>query len=314
MLLPILLRSFIQPGWMRANLHLTKLIESCKNIENNMKFKLLLFTLIIFTVQLFPQIVVTVPAEPTENDSITVYFDATQPGAEELRNYTGTVYAHTGVNTNLGDWQHVIGNWGVNSTQPALTRDSANHYHLTIGYPRTFYSISDPSEHITALCFVFRSSDANLQTDPDIFIDVYEPGLNLVVNYPDVDLRFGDPMRSPVFSGPTDTTNISISCIEIGTVTSSITLYFDGIFAAQSSTNDIFSQFFASQYSAGAHTVTAVAADTSGLSDTLSFFIMINPVVQNLPCTGRQCTLESIIPAVQALHLRSMHLIRILFM
>ena len=248
-----------------------------------MKFKFLLFTLIIFTSQLFPQIVITVPAEPTETDSITVYFDATQPGAEELLNYSGTLYTHTGVNTNLGSWQHVIGDWGNNTNQPALTRDSTNHYHLTIGYPRTFYSVTDPDEHITALCFVFRSSDANLQTDPDIFIDVYEPGLNLVVNSPEVDLRFGDPLRSPVFSCQTDTTNISISCIEIGTVTSSITLFFDGIFAAQSNTNEIFSQFFASQYSAGVHTITAVAADTSDLTDTLSFVIMINPVVQNMP-------------------------------
>ena len=66
------------------------------------------------------QIVVTIPEYPTQSDSIVVLFDATQPGAEELLNYTGTVYAHTGVNTNLGDWQHVIGSWGNNQNQPAL--------------------------------------------------------------------------------------------------------------------------------------------------------------------------------------------------
>ncbi len=248
-----------------------------------MRTKFLLLTLVFFSVQLFPQIVITVPPEPTENDSITIYFDATQPGAEELLNYTGTVYTHTGVNTNLGNWQHVIGDWGNNSNQPALVRDSENHYHLTIGFPRDYYNITAPSEHITALAFVFRSSDFNLQTNPDIFINVYDPGLNLVVNSPEVDLRFGDPLRSPVFSGQNDTTNISISCVEIGTVTSSITLFFDGIFAAQSNTNEIFSQFFASEYSSGIHTITAVAEDTSNLTDTLSFVIMINSIVQNLP-------------------------------
>ena len=248
-----------------------------------MRFKLLLLLPAFFSIQLFPQIVITTPPEPTETDSITIYFDATQPGAEALLNYTGTVYTHTGVNTNLGNWQHVIGDWGNNSNQPALIRDDANLYHLTIGFPRTFYSITDPSEHIIALAFVFRSADANLQTDPDIFISVYEPGLNLQVNSPVVDLSFGDPLRSPVFSGQNDTTNIDISCVEIGTVTSSITLFFDGNFAAQSSTNEIFSQFLASQYSAGVHTITAVAEDTSNITDTLSFIIMINPVAQNLP-------------------------------
>src|SRR5574338_979991 len=137
-----------------------------------MKFGILLFVLLIVPARILPQIVITVPATPTENDSITIYFDATQPGAEQLLNYTGTLYTHTGVNTNLGDWQHVIGNWGNNSNQPALTRDSANHYHLTIGLPRQFYGVTDPAEHIQALAFVFRSADATKQTVPDIFVNL----------------------------------------------------------------------------------------------------------------------------------------------
>ena len=121
-----------------------------------MKLKILLLTLTLFTIEIFSQIVTTVPEYPTQNDSITIYFDATQPGAEELLNYTGTVYAHTGVNTNLGDWQHVIGDWGNNTNQPALTRDDANHYHLTIGYPRQFYSVSNPSEEILSFKFCIQ--------------------------------------------------------------------------------------------------------------------------------------------------------------
>src|SRR5690606_3220296 len=94
---------------------------------------------------LHAQVVTTEPEFPTENDSIVVYFDATQPGAEELLNYSGTVYTHTGVNTNFGDWQHVIGSWGNNSTQPALTKLGSNLYKLTIGFPRQFYSVTNPS-------------------------------------------------------------------------------------------------------------------------------------------------------------------------
>ncbi len=248
-----------------------------------MKIKYLLFALILTVAKIFPQIVVTVPETPTENDSITIYFDATQPGAEQLLNYTGTLYTHTGVNTNLGNWQHVIGDWGNNTNQPALTRDSANHYHLNIGLPRQFYNITDPSEHIQALAFVFRSADATKQTNPDIFVNLYDPGLNLIINSPEVNFDFGDPLRSPVFSGENDTVNISISCVAIGTVVSSITLYFDGIFAAQTTTNELSSQFMASEYSPGAHTITAVAVDTSDLTDTLSFVVMINPPVTNLP-------------------------------
>ena len=67
-----------------------------------MKSKLFFLFFIAAISNTFSQIVVTVPQYPTENDSIIVYFDATQPGASELLNYTGTVYAHTGVTINNG--------------------------------------------------------------------------------------------------------------------------------------------------------------------------------------------------------------------
>ncbi len=247
-----------------------------------MKFKFLLFVLFICA-EIFPQIVVTVPEIATENDSITIYFDATQPGAEQLLGYNGTVYAHTGVTTPLGNWQHVIGDWGNNTNQPELIRDNPNHYHLTIGYPRQFYNITDPAEHIQALDFVLRSSDATKQTSPDIFINIYQAGLNLVINTPEVNLNYGDPLRSPVFCNQNDTVNISLNCIEIGTITSSITLYINGVLTAQSPSNNLFYQFLASNYETGAKIVTAIAIDTSDITDTVSFAIMINPPVTDLP-------------------------------
>jgi len=253
------------------------------SIVTNMRYKYFLSVSLLICPEIFSQIVVTIPEFPTQTDSITIYFDATQPGAEELLNYTGTVYAHTGVNTNYGNWQHVIGNWGNNNNQPALTRDNSNHYHLTIGYPRTFYSVSNPSEQITALDFVFRNSDATRQTRPDIFVDLYEPGLNLVINSPDVNLSFGNPLRSPVFCSEDDTVNISISSVAIGTLTSSLSLYINGTLIAQSDSSEIVYRFLASDYSVGAQLVTAIGIDTSNLADTISFAIMINPPVTNLP-------------------------------
>ncbi len=248
-----------------------------------MKLKILLLALTFFTIEIFSQVVTTVPEYPTQNDSITIYFDATQPGAEELLNYAGTVYAHTGLNTNLGDWQHVIGDWGNNTNQPALTRDDANHYHLTIGYPRQFYSVSNPSEQILSLNFVFRSADATRQTRPDIFIDLYTPGINLVINSPVVENSYNDPLRSPVFAGENDTVNISVSAVELGTLVSNMNLYVDGSLEAQSSSNVINYQFLAANYSTGARIVTTIATDTSGDVDTISFAIMINPPVTSLP-------------------------------
>ena len=74
-----------------------------------------LFAITVYSVS-FAQPVTVDPATPTQYDSIVVFLDATLPGATELLNYTGTVYAHTGVTTNLGLWQHVIGSWGTNKS------------------------------------------------------------------------------------------------------------------------------------------------------------------------------------------------------
>ena len=59
---------------------------------------LVLIFCFITSIPAYSQVVTTEPEYPTETDSIVIFFDATQPGAEELLNYTGTVYAHTGVN------------------------------------------------------------------------------------------------------------------------------------------------------------------------------------------------------------------------
>jgi len=138
------------------------------------------------------QLVVTIPQYATENDSIVVQFDATQIGASELLNYAGLVYAHTGVTTNKGAWRYIKGTWGDNQSQPSLTRLGANLFQLTIGRPRQFYVLTDPSEHIHALDFVFRSSDATRQTRPDIFVPLFSSGLSVVVDSP--------PASAPIFS------------------------------------------------------------------------------------------------------------------
>jgi glycosidase len=232
---------------------------------------------------LFGQVVTTLPQFPTQNDSIIVYLDATQPGAEELLNYTGTVYAHTGVNTNFGDWQHVIGDWGNNSTQPALTTLGTNSYQLTIGYPRQFYSVTNPSEQIEALAIVFRSADGSQQTRPDIFVDLFEAGVTVVINNPVITLEFGDPLRSPAFASQDDTIDVDITAVEVGTNVVDFTLQVNGVQVAQTSSNQINYEFIAAVHLDGANEFLAVAEDMSGEKDSTEFIIFVNPPVDDEP-------------------------------
>ncbi len=247
-----------------------------------MKFILVCAFLLVSSGFAFSQIITTVPQFPTENDSIVVYLDATQPGAEEILNYTGTLYTHTGVNTNLGLWQHVIGSWGNNATQPSLTRESPNHYKLVIGYPRKFYSVGT-DEHITALDFVFRTSNGDKQTRPDIFVPLYNAGLNIVLNSPVLPQQFSNPLNAPVFAGQTDTVNLSFSMVQVNTKLSSFELFDNGNQILQSAQDSIVYPFIASGHKSGANIITAIATDTAGIKDTLSFAVMINPQIAQEP-------------------------------
>jgi glycosidase len=146
-----------------------------------MKTKLLAL-LIIITQTIYSQ-VTTNPAVPAINKEFTITFDAT---STPLENYTGKVYAHTGVTVDSKKWQNVIGDWGVNTAQPELTRDSnnSNLYSLQITPNiHSFFGV-ETSKQITELSLVIRSSDGSLKNGPDIFIPIFSDGLNVAFTSP----------------------------------------------------------------------------------------------------------------------------------
>ena len=254
--------------------------------EIMIRTRILLF-LILIPVVSYSQIVTTIPEFPTQNDSIIVIFDATQTGAEELLNYTGTVYAHTGVTLDslgvIKDWQWVIAPWNTNLSKAALTRISTNLYKLNINLPRQYYHVTNSDVKIIKLDFVFRSSDETKQTRPDIFVDLYEQGLNVVINNPQVpDVNYGDPLRAPVFIRQFNSIDIKVSAITIGTKISSLSLFVDQNQVAQSTVDSLDYTFNYSDYSQGPHNVSAIGIDTSGETDTTSFVMFVNPVVQDM--------------------------------
>jgi len=144
-----------------------------------MKQKLLYFFLLIPFI-LFSQ-VTTSPAVPTANDEITITLNTTGTG---LDGYTGDIYAHTGATVEGAQWQNVIGDWGNNTTQPKLTKVNTTTYELVITPDVfTYYGIAT-NKTISELSFVFRSSDGSQQTSPDIFIQIFQDGLNVVLTTP----------------------------------------------------------------------------------------------------------------------------------
>ncbi len=127
----------------------------------------------------------TSPTLPVESQSVTVTFDSSEESRLGL--YTGDLYAHTGVIIEgNNDWQHVIGSWNNNTTQPQLTHIGEGIYELQITPDiRSYYGVPE-GEKVLRLAFVFRSADSQQQTN-DLFVDVYEEGLVVQITAPAAD-------------------------------------------------------------------------------------------------------------------------------
>lgn len=142
------------------------------------------------------QIISTLPVFPADNQPVQVTFNALE-GNAGLANYTGDVYAHTGVITNLStsqsDWKYVKTNWGQNTPATKLERLGPNLYRFTTGTQsiREFYGVP-ANEQILQLAFVFRSSapvgnsylEGKTESNGDIFAPVYSSGLHVKITKP----------------------------------------------------------------------------------------------------------------------------------
>ena len=161
------------------------------------------------------------PAFATVNDSITIYFNASL-GNQALKDFTGDVYAHTGLITKGssgdGDWKYVWMSWPgqgtvVNTEKNKLTRISANLYKLVIGDIHEYYSCPQDTV-IEKMAFVFRNSTGSTVGkdvgDADIFLSLYEDVFSAAILEPAVTIDFGEPERSPYFIYEHDTTKVHV--------------------------------------------------------------------------------------------------------
>lgn len=127
------------------------------------------------------QTIYSVPAPLQENSKdIKVYFDATGTALEN-QPATAKIYAHTGVYTNLSpnQWKYTT-NWGQNEDKYLLTNQGGKLWMLYIGNIREYYNITNASEQVTSLNFVFRAAGNSPQSE-DLFLKVYDEGLQLLL-------------------------------------------------------------------------------------------------------------------------------------
>lgn len=160
-----------------------------------MRTFLLSFVLLLIARSAVSQVITANPALPTDNQAVTIVFDATK-GTAGLKDYSGDVYAHIGVITDKSssgsDWKYVVAGWGVNVDKAKMTRIANNQYQIILSPDIRQYFGVPATEVIQKVALVFRSgamvNGAYLEGKDtggkDIMLDVYGAGLNFVIQKP----------------------------------------------------------------------------------------------------------------------------------
>ena len=230
-----------------------------------MKKKLLLLLFLVSLTGIAQ--VTTSPAVPTPNDEITVTFVTTGTG---LDGYTEDIYTHTGVTVDGVQWQNVIGSWGNNTTQPKLTKINNTTYELVLTPDVYSYYGVDQSKLITELNFVFRSADGSKQTNPDIFVQLFQAGLNVV-------------LTNPNKNNETYNLNDNINLTAESSVSADLELFVNGV-----SQNMVVGTSINSVYtfsSTGAHTIKVTASQGSEVVSDEKI-IYVKTTTQNVALPG----------------------------
>jgi len=223
----------------------------------------------------FSQVIITDPEFPLEDKSVTIYFDASE-GNQALADYSGDVYAHTGVITDKSsgesDWRYVKTEWNENTSENKLIRLSNNKYILSISPSiRDYYGVPE-DEKILKMAFVFRNSDGSVVArdigDSDIFAPVYENELTVVINSPS-DMHVYEKNENVL---------INISAF----LSDSVELYVDASLISTSQTSGI--EYTFSTDIEGKHKILAIAYSNNTLiKDSSFFYIKEDQLIQELP-------------------------------
>lgn len=227
---------------------------------------LLLFTALLLHLQTFSQVITTNPALPVANQQVTITFNA-EKGSGGLKNYSGDVYAHTGVitskSTSDSDWRYVKASWDENIADCKMVKTGSNTYVLSIKPSISqFYGVAE-GEEILKMAFVFRSSDrtkTGKETgDKDIFAQVYKPELSVA---------FEKPEKSFFYANAGE----SIPVVVNAAFNDKITLFLDNQIIAETASQKLNFQITAP--AEGRHTIKAVAEAGSNSRQSEAVFVV----------------------------------------
>ena len=269
-----------------------------------MKYILSLIIPVLAVVTADAQILQWSPLFATVNDTITVTYDATQ-GNRGLVGET-EVYAHTGVLTKESvaswDWKHVKTAWGENTPETKMTPLGDDKWRIRF-HIKTYYGLAD-HEKATHLAFVFRNAagtrEGKTETGGDIFLPIYEQGLNVTVL---------SPQQTPTFLEIGDSLNI----VAISSGAIKMNLYLNDRLVVNTTADTL--RHLLSAENPGKIDVHIDAVDSTGAVKSATFYVVVNaplstePLPDGVRCGVNELSATSVVLALQAPHKNFVYLI-----
>ena len=256
----------------------------------SMKRITLLLCILLFVNICRSQLLIWTPEFPKDNDNITITVDATK-GNQGLLGFSGNVYVHIGVITNLStdstNWRYSKFTWGSTDVAAQATPAGTNKWSYAINNIRTFFGVP-AGETIRKIAILFRSgncsSDCRAQRNAnssDMFVPVYDNSLAVRFNVPLVQPLY-NPVPEPVNKMVGET--IDITAVSTG---STMRLKLNGnIIQSAIGVSSISASPVLTQ--AGNQTL-VVEAEVGPVmkSETINFFVANTPTIAALPAGVR---------------------------
>ncbi len=240
-----------------------------------MKLDIIFTTILSLFLQvfLFSQVVLTDPVFPTDDEPVTVFFDATQ-GNGGLAGCNCDVYLHAGLITSKSnsssDWKYVFTDWGVANAawkmEPVFGQPEMFSWEITPNIRQRF-NVTDDQEVIQKMAFVFRNGDGS-QTGRDvgggdIFYDVHADNSLFSAS-------FVSPSGSSVFTQDGAVISVTVAASQ----TATLSLFDNSNLLA--TTNGTTLQFDIQVSGTGTHLVEFTA--DNGIETITASFIYVVPI------------------------------------
>jgi 1,4-alpha-glucan branching enzyme len=228
---------------------------------------------------------------PNDASAVTITING-NAGNKGLAGFTGPVYMHLGIITNLSasaaDWKYVNTTWAT-TTAPTATPAGIDKWSFTINNPRAFFGVP-AGETILKIAVLFRDATGNKvqkNTDgSDTYVPVYVTGYNGV--------QFTNPALIPTAKLTHEVVvagvgvSVPVTAVASGSA-GTLNLYLNGnkISGPVSATNTISGSATATAKGEQQFVAEYIVNGTR-FYDTISYFITPDNVIAALPANARE--------------------------